>query len=73
MPVMDGYEATKAIRQQQAKNDNGNRPPIIIACTANALEENRTKCLEVGMNDFLAKPVQRDEVAQVLRRHGLLA
>lgn len=73
MPVMDGYEATKAIRQQQAKNDNGNRPPIIIACTANALEENRTKCLEVGMNDFLAKPVQRDEIAQVLRRHGLLA
>lgn len=72
MPVMDGYEATERIRQRATKTEGGNRP-LIIACTANALETNRTKCLEVGMDDFLAKPIQREELEQMLRQHGLLS
>lgn len=51
MPVMDGYEATK-----QIKNSSSDRPPIIIAITASAFEEQREKILAAGCDDFVAKP-----------------
>lgn len=73
MPVMDGYEATERIRQQATKTGDGDRPPVIIACTANGLESNRTRCLEAGMDDFLAKPIQREGLEQMLRQHRLLS
>jgi len=57
MPVMDGYEATKAIRNLQDKN-LANIP--IIAMSANAFEEDRKKVLDAGMNGFVAKPVDTD-------------
>jgi len=57
MPVMDGYEATKAIRNLQDKN-LANIP--IIAMSANAFEEDRKKVLDTGMNGFVAKPVDAD-------------
>jgi CheY-like chemotaxis protein/HPt (histidine-containing phosphotransfer) domain-containing protein len=53
MPVMDGYDATLAIRDL---NEAGARVPI-IAMTAAVVAEERQRCLDVGMNDFLAKPV----------------
>ncbi|OUS30148.1 hypothetical protein A9Q99_06620 [Gammaproteobacteria bacterium 45_16_T64] len=52
MPVMDGFEATQAIRKS-----NNNVP--IIAVTANAMSEDRTKCLKAGMNDYVKKPINR--------------
>jgi len=55
MPVMDGYEATESIRADETTNNAGAVP--IIALTANAMFEDQTRCLNAGMNDFLAKPI----------------
>ena len=52
MPVMNGYEATRLIRQNE-----GEKKPIIIALTAGAADSERDRCLEVGMNDFISKPI----------------
>ncbi|MGI9240525.1 MAG: response regulator, partial [Verrucomicrobiales bacterium] len=65
MPEMDGYQATVQIRQDEAKS--GTHIPI-IAMTANAMTEDREKCLASGMDDYLAKPVQRDELFNALDR-----
>jgi PAS domain S-box-containing protein len=58
MPVMDGYEATREIRQWEREH-NGRRPVPIIALTANALKEEIEKSLEAGCNAHLAKPVKK--------------
>lgn len=63
MPVMDGYEATRAIRASK-RPDAAELP--IIALTADAFEEDRRKCIEAGMNDFLAKPVEIKTLKEVL-------
>jgi len=63
MPEMDGLEATRIIRKLWP--DDGLK---IIAITAYALKGDREKCLEAGMDDYIAKPVQRDELAKVLMR-----
>ncbi|RDL41300.1 ATPase of HSP90 chaperone topoisomerase II kinase [Venustampulla echinocandica] len=55
MPVLDGYEATKLIRQDPLE---AVRKVLIIAMTASAIQGDREKCLEAGMNDYLAKPVR---------------
>ncbi|MBB6404377.1 response regulator [Arthrobacter sp. AZCC_0090] len=64
MPVMDGFEATKAIRERQ----NGHRRLPVIAMTAGALDEDRDRCLAAGMDDYLTKPVDMDKLDQVLSR-----
>lgn len=61
MPVMDGMEATHAIRNLPARKD-----VPIVAMTANAFEEDSRKCLEAGMNDHLAKPVDPERLIQAL-------
>ena len=61
MPVMDGYIATGLIREYKAADELP-----IIAMTANAMQEERQKCLEVGMNDFIAKPVDVDALYALL-------
>ncbi len=55
MPEMDGYQTTKAIRRSQAGENNKNIS--IIAMTANAMLGDKEKCLNVGMNDHLSKPI----------------
>jgi signal transduction histidine kinase/DNA-binding response OmpR family regulator/HPt (histidine-containing phosphotransfer) domain-containing protein len=64
MPVMDGYEASRAIREAEG----GVKRTPIIALTANVMEGNREQCLAAGMDDFLAKPYQLDELVSILRR-----
>ncbi|RVT52078.1 ATP-binding protein [Rubrivivax albus] len=65
MPVMDGYEATRRIR---AAGHPGTRLPV-IALTAHALAEDRQRCRDAGMNDYLPKPVTGDMLARTLARH----
>jgi signal transduction histidine kinase/predicted ATPase/DNA-binding NarL/FixJ family response regulator len=63
MPVLDGYEATKAIR---ADPDPDVNKVLIIAMTASAIRGDREKCLEAGMNDYLAKPVRQNVLKSML-------
>jgi CheY-like chemotaxis protein len=55
MPVLDGYDATREIRQH---SDQVIRNILVIAMTASAIQGDREKCLEAGMNNYLAKPVR---------------
>ena len=64
MPEMDGYEASRQIRH----NERGGRHVPIIAMTADALEGERDRCLEAGMDDYITKPVKLHVVAAVLER-----
>ncbi|MDX1755547.1 MAG: ATP-binding protein [Marinobacter sp.] len=66
MPVMDGYEATRTIRDWEQKN--GHRSVPIIALTADVLPGTENNCREAGMNDYLAKPVRMDKLRTVLSR-----
>lgn len=65
MPEMDGLEATRHIRAELAASDQ----PHIIAMTAAAMQLDREKCLEAGMDDFIAKPASLEDLAEVLRRY----
>ncbi len=65
MPVLDGYEATRRIRQGAA--GEAARYVPIIALTAAAMAGDRERCLEAGMNDYLAKPIRSDDVVTLLR------
>jgi CheY-like chemotaxis protein len=62
MPIMDGFEASRVIRQLE------HAQPIIVAVTANALVGEREKCLAAGMNDYLSKPFQADQLVSLVRR-----
>jgi PAS domain S-box-containing protein len=63
MPVMDGLEATRHIRA----NETDRHVPI-IAMTANAMEADRERCIEAGMDDYLSKPIKAQELQDMLRR-----
>jgi CheY-like chemotaxis protein len=70
MPVMDGYEATRRIREQEQRSDaSRDRAHIpIIALTANAMQGDRERCKAAGMDDYLSKPVKTDDVGKILQR-----
>lgn len=66
MPVMDGFEATRRMRAHESEL-NLNRTPI-IAVTAHAMAAYRDRCIQVGMNDYLAKPISRDALIETIDR-----
>lgn len=65
MPDMDGYETTHRIRTGGAGEQN--RQIAIVAMTAHAMQGDRELCLQAGMDDYVAKPIRRQELARVLR------
>lgn len=69
MPVMDGFDATRVIRQREAAEGRSRLP--IIALTADAFEDDRQHCLDAGMDDFLAKPVVLKALRSVLMQRFL--
>ncbi len=62
MPAMDGFEASRQIRSLQSKQ------PVIIAVTANALVGERERCLQAGMDDYLSKPFQAEQLVAVVKK-----
>jgi signal transduction histidine kinase/DNA-binding response OmpR family regulator len=67
MPLLDGYATTQAIRQLEGSSASSQHI-IIIAMTANAFTEDRDHCIEVGMDDFLSKPILRQHLRETLER-----
>src|SRR5207248_1737146 len=65
MPEMDGMDTTRMIRQKA-----GNQP-VIIAMTANAMQEDREKCLEAGMDDYITKPINQKDITAVLLKWAI--
>jgi len=72
MPVMGGIEATEAIRSREMRRSwvvsREFRPVYIIAMTANVMVSDRSRCLDAGMNDYLAKPLRSDDLDAALAR-----
>ena len=64
MPELDGYQTTKAIRQREAEE----RHTIIIGLTAHAMEGDRQKCLDAGMDEYITKPVDIHRLTAVLQK-----
>jgi len=66
MPVMDGYEAA----QHVCRRWTGEGRPRIIGMTGNAMQGDRERCLEAGMDDYIAKPVRVEDLRKALERWG---
>jgi CheY-like chemotaxis protein len=74
MPEMDGYEATHEIRKQEQSLEKPcpwRSPVYIVALTANVMRGDSEKCLAVGMDDYLSKPVRLSELQAALERSKL--
>jgi len=64
MPVMNGFEATRVIRDYEG--EHGLTPTPIVALTAHAMAEDRKKCLAAGMDDYVSKPIPKDRLLEIL-------
>ncbi len=75
MPVMDGYQATQAIRKMEKQNARPGLPPAripIIALTANAIKGDLEHCLSVGMDDFVSKPFEVETLLNAIKKWTIL-
>ncbi|HCF26170.1 MAG TPA: ATPase, partial [Cyanobacteria bacterium UBA11049] len=68
MPILDGLETTREIHLWQESSFANGRRPAIVAMTADAMKEDQQKCLDAGMDDYLAKPVSKAKLAAMLER-----
>jgi CheY-like chemotaxis protein len=68
MPEMDGYQATRELRQRERARGGGARRLPVVAMTANAMAGDREQCLEAGMDDYVAKPVRVERLLEILAR-----
>ncbi|MEW6003413.1 MAG: response regulator, partial [Nitrospirota bacterium] len=66
MPIMDGYEATKAIRSKEGISKH----TAIIAMTAHAMEGDRERCIQAGMDDYISKPIDWQNMFKIIRKWG---
>jgi hypothetical protein len=75
MPILDGYQTTREIRRLEGGDRASTPEPqrrhtIVIAMTANAMKEDREKCLAAGMDDYLSKPVHQEQLQAILTQWG---
>ena len=68
MPEMDGFEATAEIRRLSTQGTQGaqGRRVSIVAVTADALQGDRERCLEAGMDGYISKPIKRDDLTKAI-------
>ena len=71
MPVMDGIQATKEIRKKEIKSNIEDLHTPIIAMTAEAIKGTRKKCLDAGMDDYISKPIRREDVFKMVKKWAL--
>ncbi|RPJ81840.1 MAG: response regulator [Deltaproteobacteria bacterium] len=72
MPVMNGIEATAAIRKLESQGDRTGSAIPIIALTANAMKDDRARFLAAGMDDYISKPIKRKNFSEVISKYGFL-
>lgn len=70
MPQMDGFETTRIIRELEQKHNSNQQIPI-VAITAKAMKDDRQKCLDAGMNEFITKPILMKDLKEALTKFGL--
>jgi len=70
MPILDGYEASRRIRKLEVESKGNKAKIIIIALTANAMKEDRDRCSAAGMDDYLSKPVRKEDLGAKLSHWG---
>ncbi len=69
MPVMDGYAATRKIREWEKQQNGSHRPAVILALSASALQSEVNKSIEAGCDEHLSKPIKKELLLNVLRRY----
>jgi len=72
MPIMDGLEATTKIREEEDLMQTRKRTPI-IALTANTMDNDRTKCLSYGMDEFMSKPFDIEKLKHIFNKLEIVA
>ncbi len=70
MPMLDGYETARAIVAKWAEGRGRGVRPRLVAMTGNAMQGDREKCLDAGMDDYIAKPVRIEELSAALEKWG---
>ncbi|MBD2041054.1 PAS domain S-box protein [Microcoleus sp. FACHB-672] len=68
MPILDGFNTTIEIKRRQENAFAAGHRPVVIAMTANAMKEDRDRCLSAGMDDYLSKPVSKEKLIAVIER-----